>query len=80
MLTNRLCIVNSIWASVRDMNIKEMLSCLIAGGYSQSSLARALGTTQPTIHRILEKDQGLSYELGKKIESLYEQAQQDKAA
>ncbi len=54
------------------MTIKEMLASLISQGWSQSSLARELGTTQPTIHRLLEKDQGASYELGKKIEFLYE--------
>lgn len=59
------------------MSVKEMLASLISRGWSQSSIARQLGTTQPTIHRLLEKDQGCSYELGKKIEALYSQ---DKAA
>jgi plasmid maintenance system antidote protein VapI len=53
-------------------SIKQMLSELIEAGKSQSALARELGTTQSTIHRLVEKNQGVSYELGKKIEKLYE--------
>lgn len=52
-------------------SLKEMLLELIKAGDSQSGLARKLGTTQSTIHRIVEKNQGASYELGKKVEQLY---------
>ncbi len=48
-----------------------MLNSLIESGWSQSALARELNTSQPTIHRLLEKGQGCSYDLGKKIENLY---------
>ena len=54
------------------ISIKEMLSELIGRGWSQSSLARSLNTTQPTIHRLVEKGHDPSYELGKRIEYLYE--------
>ena len=61
-------------------SIKQMLSELIKAGRSQSALARELGTTQSTIHRLVEKDQAGSYELGKKIEKLYGESCQKKAA
>lgn len=48
-----------------------MLESLNNSGWSQSALARELGVSQPTIHRMLEKGQGCSYDLGKKIEALY---------
>lgn len=53
------------------MSLKEMLESLNNSGWSQSALARELGVSQPTIHRMLEKGQGCSYDLGKKIEALY---------
>lgn len=62
------------------LSVKQMLSDLILSGKSQSALARELGTSQSTIHRIVEKNQGVGYELGKKIEHLYLMNCQKKAA
>ncbi|WP_039913136.1 helix-turn-helix domain-containing protein [Cellvibrio mixtus] len=62
------------------IGIQAMLSYLIEHGWSQSALARELGTTQSTIHRLVEKNQATSYELGKKIEKLYGDESQKKAA
>jgi predicted transcriptional regulator len=52
------------------MTIKNMIEELIELGYSQGSIADAVGTTQPTIHRALNGSD-IRYTTGKAIESLY---------
>lgn len=52
------------------MTIKTMIEGLIERGYSQGSIADAVGTTQPTIHRALNGSD-VRYTTGKAIESLY---------
>ncbi|WP_138410759.1 helix-turn-helix domain-containing protein [Stutzerimonas nosocomialis] len=54
------------------MTIKKMIEDLLELGYSQGSLADAVGTTQPTIHRALNGSD-IRYSLGKAIESLHAQ-------
>lgn len=54
------------------MNIKNMIEELMESGYSQGSIADAVGTTQPTIHRALNGSD-IRYTTGKAIEALYTQ-------
>lgn len=54
------------------MIIKNMIEELIELGLSQGSIADAVGTTQPTIHRALN-GADIRYTTGKAIESLYAQ-------
>jgi transcriptional regulator len=58
------------------MNITQMINRLICGGLSQQEIATKVKTTQTTIHRI-SKGSSTSYELGKRIESLYLQNAND---
>lgn len=52
------------------MTIKTMIEGLIGLGYTQGSIAEAVGATQPTIHRALNGSD-IRYTTGKAIESLY---------
>lgn len=52
------------------MTIKNMIDELMELGLSQGSIADAVGTTQPTIHRALN-GADIRYTTGKAIESLY---------
>lgn len=54
--------------------VKQMVDELLDAGFSQSSLARALETSQPTIHRITKNGADPGYELGKRIEALYSES------
>lgn len=54
------------------MTVKNMIEELMELGYSQGSIADAVGTTQPTIHRALN-GADIRYTTGKAIESLYAQ-------
>lgn len=54
------------------MTIKNMIEGLIELGYTQGSIAEAVGATQPTIHRALNGSD-VRYTTGKAIESLYAQ-------
>lgn len=54
------------------MTIKSMIEGLMDIGLSQGSIADAVGTTQPTIHRALN-GADIRYTTGKAIESLYAQ-------
>lgn len=54
------------------MTIKNMIEGLIEMGYTQGSIAEAVGATQPTIHRALNGSD-VRYTTGKAIESLYAQ-------
>ncbi|MCH2341480.1 hypothetical protein ACGFZ7_16345 [Pseudomonas sp. NPDC047963] len=54
------------------MKIKTMIEELMERGYSQGSIADAVGTTQPTIHRALNGSD-IRYTTGKAIEALYAQ-------
>lgn len=60
--------------------IQQMLVELIDSGWSQSSLARHLDTNQPTIHRLAVIGKEPGYQLGKRIEELYVEELQKKAA
>lgn len=52
------------------MTIKKMIEELMELGYTQNSIADAVGATQPTIHRALNGSD-IRYTTGKAIESLY---------
>lgn len=52
------------------MTIKKMIEELMELGYTQGSIADAVGATQPTIHRALNGSD-IRYTTGKAIESLY---------
>lgn len=54
------------------MTIKNMIEGLIELGYTQGSIAEAVGATQPTIHRALNGSD-IRYTTGKAIETLYAQ-------
>lgn len=54
------------------MTIKNMIEGLLEAGYTQGSIAEAVGATQPTIHRALNGSD-VRYTTGKAIESLYAQ-------
>ncbi|MFL1584537.1 hypothetical protein NKZ05_08545 [Stutzerimonas stutzeri] len=54
------------------MSIKNMIEGLLELGYTQGSIAEAVGATQPTIHRALNGSD-IRYTTGKAIESLYAQ-------
>lgn len=54
------------------MEIKDAIQALLDSGMSQRSLAKAVGTNQPTIHRCLNGAE-IRYSLGKRIEQLYEE-------
>lgn len=61
------------------MTIQQMIDALIARGWTQQSIADAVNTTQPTIHRAA-KGASVRYETGKAIERLYESVSgQDKS-
>lgn len=60
--------------------IQQMLQDLIEKGWSQSSLARALETNQPSIHRLVVIGKEPGYALGKRIESLYQRENRKSAA
>jgi len=57
---------------IEAMKIKKMIERLVELGYSQGSIADAVGTTQPTIHRALN-GADIRYTTGKAIEALYAQ-------
>jgi hypothetical protein len=48
----------------------SMVGFLILKGYSEDGIAKLVGTSQPTIHRI-KCGSGTTYEIGKRIERLY---------
>lgn len=48
----------------------SMVGFLILKGYSEDRIAKVVGTSQPTIHRI-KCGSGTTYEIGKRIENLY---------
>lgn len=48
----------------------DMVGFLISKGFSEVKIAKAVGTSQPTIHRI-KCGSGTTYEIGKRIENLY---------
>ena len=48
----------------------DMVGFLISKGYSEVKIAKVVGTSQPTIHRI-KCGSGTTYEIGKRIESMY---------
>jgi len=48
-------------------NIIKHIKALISSGFSQAEIAKLAGTTQPTIHRILNGTE-CAYSIGKKIE------------
>jgi len=52
------------------MTIKKMIEKLMELGYTQGSIADAVGATQPTIHRALNGSD-IRYTTGKAIESFY---------
>ena len=52
------------------MTIKKMIEELMELGYTQGSIADAVGATQPTIHRALNGSD-IRYTTGKAIESFY---------
>ncbi|QGW22890.1 hypothetical protein GOM96_18440 [Stutzerimonas degradans] len=54
------------------MTIRNMIEGLIELGYTQGSIAEAVGATQPTIHRALNGSD-IRYTTGKAIETLYAQ-------
>lgn len=47
-----------------------MIGELLAGGMTEQSIATAVDTSQPTIHRA-KNGSNCKYEIGKKIELLY---------
>lgn len=54
------------------MNIQQALEELISAGFSQRKIGDAVGTSQPTIHRLLTgQTQRIDYELGLSILKLY---------
>ena len=52
------------------VSAQDMVNSLLASGFTEGSLAKEVGTSQPTIHRI-KKGSEPSYTLGKTIESIY---------
>jgi predicted transcriptional regulator len=56
-----------------QLSATDMVISLIKGGMSESEIALRVGITQPTVHRI-KTGSGTSYEKGKKIEALYNEA------
>lgn len=57
-----------------------MLSVLVGAGMSQAKIAKEVGVSQPTIHRAMAGESSISYEAGKRIESLYLSLLSEKAA
>lgn len=55
------------------VSIKDMVAAIAETGMSQAEIANRIGASQPTVHRILEKGHGTSYDTGKKIEQLYQE-------
>lgn len=55
------------------MTIQEMLNRLFSLGLSQTAVAEKCGTTQPTISRAANGAM-VSYQLGKAIECLHQEA------
>lgn len=53
------------------MSIAEMIKALRESGMTQAQIGDCVGASQPAIHRA-EKGSGVLYEVGKKIERLYE--------
>lgn len=62
------------------MNIKDMVSRLIESGMSEAEIAVKVGVSQPTVNRVKQGNQRVSYETGKQIEFLYSSMFEDKAA
>lgn len=60
------------------MSIPEMIKALRACGMTQAQIGERVGASQPAIHRA-EKGSGVLYEVGKKIERLYEERTGNKA-
>lgn len=54
------------------MNIPDMIRELRASGMTQTQIAERVGVSQPAIHRA-EKGSGVLYDVGKKLERLYEE-------
>jgi predicted XRE-type DNA-binding protein len=53
------------------LTISAMLLAVIDSGMTQTQIAEHLGTSQPTIHRLLKKNCRADYDIGKHIEKLY---------
>ena len=60
--------------------IKDMLSSIAATGLTQSEIAERIGVSQPTVYRAMRSGSDVGYEVGKKIEKLYGESCQKKAA
>lgn len=56
------------------MTLQDMIVALLDSGFSQHSLAEAVGVSQPTIFKA-SKGRELKYTTGKKIERLYRKNQ-----
>ncbi|AZS49317.1 XRE family transcriptional regulator [Entomomonas moraniae] len=54
------------------LTVQEMIKVILSKKkYSQYSLAKEAGTSQPTINRTLKGETAPKYKLGKAIEALY---------
>jgi hypothetical protein len=55
------------------MNPRDAVLGLLAAGWSESRIAREVGASQPTIHRVKHGAQrrGLSFDLGRRVLDLY---------
>lgn len=62
------------------MDIQHMLKAINEFGLSQQQIADKVGASQPTIHRAMNGGSAITYETGKKIESLYNSLFPAKAA
>jgi len=60
--------------------IKDMLSSIAATGLTQSEIAERIGVSQPTVYRAMKAGSDVGYEVGKKIEILYSESVEQKAA
>ena len=52
------------------MQLSDMVNALLASGFSQASIAQAVGTNQPTIWRAAQ-GVDIRYSTGREIERLY---------
>jgi hypothetical protein len=64
--------INSLMDLFRGETMQpvDMVGFLIAKGFSEVGIAKAVGTSQPTIHRI-KCGSGTTYETGKRIENMF---------
>lgn len=49
---------------MNDLNPSEAVGRLIRAGWSESRIARHVGTSQPTIHRIKHGQKTVAFEIG----------------